>query len=228
MLKQTTLYLILFAIIPLNVNGQEDGTGQPSSIEVWQAIAQTPEIVDYFAGLFNVLGVQIEETGESITVRHDGDKISLSEGLAEDADFVVSLKLENIANLVSHSADGEFTEVESFRILRVLFTPMTIATLKNPILNVNWRRKLARIEDLTHVYLLDPAGGEPTTHTLIYAAKQWIVVPGLYGNPKRIFRLSPDQAIAYQRKVFEAMKTGKWLKFSRWYKAWRKGVSEKI
>ena len=36
-----------------------------SALQVWQAIPQTKEIVDYFRGIFDVIGVTIEETGRT-------------------------------------------------------------------------------------------------------------------------------------------------------------------
>jgi hypothetical protein len=84
------------------------------------------------------------------------------------------------------------------------------------------------VEDLTHVYLLNPSGGEASKHTLIYIKGQWLVLEGLYGNPRRTYRMTPDDSIEYQRKIFSAMQKNSfftWWKFSSWYKKWRKTVS---
>ena len=70
--------------------------------------------------------------------------------------------------MIKHAKDGEISDNESWRILNVLFTPMTRVTLETPVLAVNWRRKLAGVEDLTHVYLLNPSGEEVSVHTLVY------------------------------------------------------------
>ena len=44
-----------------------------SSLKSWENILQTPELVAYFEGIFNHLGVVIEETGEKFTIHHTGD-----------------------------------------------------------------------------------------------------------------------------------------------------------
>ena len=130
-----------------------------SSLKTWESILQTPELVNYFNGIFNHLGVVIDETGESFTIHHTGDAFVFEEGIVkEKVDFVVPLQIVNIENMVRHAQDGKISENESWRILDVLFTPMTRVTLETPVLSVNWRRKLAGVEDLTHVYLLNPSG----------------------------------------------------------------------
>ena len=200
-----------------------------SSMNALENILQTPEVVEYFNGMFNKLGIAIDETDEKFTINHDGEKLSFSEGLSEeDVDFVALLKKENISNMVSHAKDGVISGKESWRILAVLFTPMTKETLKSPTLSVNWRRKLAGVEDLTHVYLISPNGEEASKHTLIYVKGQWLVMDGLHGNPRRTYRMNPEQALLYQKNIFNAMKKDSffgWMKFSSWYKKWRKTCS---
>ena len=90
-------------------------------------------------------------------------------------------------------------------------------------------RKLAGVEDLIHVHLKSPSTEEPdVSHTLVYVARQWLVIPGLHGKPRRVYRLNQAEALGYQRKVFAAMKANEWQEwvgFSGWYKEWRNGVS---
>ena len=199
-----------------------------SYMERWENIVQTPEIIEYFDGVFEVLGISIMETGEKFTVYHDGDGISLKTGIDPDSDFIVPLQVKNIQNMIAHSKDGRITPEESWRILSVLFTPMTEVTLKTPVLSVNWRRKLAGVEDLTHVYLMSPDGKEANKHTLIYVKGQWLVLEGLHGKPRRTYRMNQNDSILYQRKIFLAIQKDSffgWMKFSLWYKKWRKTVS---
>ena len=199
---------------------------EKSSMDAWKGILQTPEIISYFEDVFESLGVSIEETGETFTIHHKGDKLIFEEGIVEDkVDFIVPLKLENIENMILHSKDGTIDSSESWRILDVLFTPLTRVTLEAPVLSVNWRRKLAGVEDLTHVYLLNPNGEEASKHTLVYVKGQWLVLKGIYGKPRRTYRMTPEESIEYQRAVFKALKKNSlwgWMKFSMWYKKWRK------
>ena len=205
---------------------------ETSSLKTWENILQTPALINYFNGIFNHLGVVIDETGESFTIHHTGDAFIFEEGIIEEkVDFIVPLQVENIENMVRHSEDGKISENESWRILDVLFTPMTRVTLETPVLSVNWRRKLAGVEDLTHVYLLNPSGKEASSHTLIYVKGQWLVLKGLHGSPRRIYRMTPTQSIEYQRAIFSAMQKDTlwgWWKFAKFYKKWRKSCSVNI
>ena len=216
--------LFLLLLLSISINAQE-----VSSLQKWEKILQTPELLNYFNGVFENLGIKIKETGESFTIHHQGDSFYFEKGIIEEkVDFIVPLELQNIENMVRHAKDGQISADESWRILNVLFTPMTRVTLQTPVLAVNWRRKLAGVEDLTHVYLLNPSGEEASIHTLVYVKGQWLVLKGLHGDARRIYRMTPDQSLEYQRKVFSAMKKNSlwnWWKFSRWYKKWRKTCS---
>ena len=68
----------------------------------------------------------------------------------------------------------------------MLFTPLTRVTLQTPVLSINWRRKLVGVEDLTHVYLINPSGGETANHTLIYVKGQWLVLEGYMANRENL------------------------------------------
>ena len=148
--------------------------------------------------------------------------------LESNVDFIVPIKLQNIQNMINHSRDGKIDSSESWRILDVLFTPLTEVTLQTPVLAVNWRRKLAGVEDLTHVYLISPTNEEASKHTLIYVKGQWLVLKGLHGKPRRTYRMNPEQSLEYQKEIFSSMEKNSlwgWWKFSRFYKKWRKTCS---
>ena len=218
--KSTLLFLILFSTIRAQ---------DLSSLQYWENILQTPELVQYFHGIFNDLGVTVEETGESFTIHHTGTAFKFEQGIIKDkVDFIVPIKLQNIENMARHAKDGKISANESWRILDFLFTPLTKVTLQTPVLSVNWRRKLAGVEDLTHVYLINPSGGEASSHTLIYVKGQWLVLKGLHGSPRRTYRMTPEQSLGYQREIFSAMQKNTlwaWWKFARYYKKWRQSCS---
>ena len=215
-----TIILLLLSTIYSNFS---------SSFDAWKSILQTPELLSYFDDVFDHLGVTIEETGEKFTIHHADTEFIFEQGIVEGAvDFIVPLKLENIENMMKHAEDGKIDSSESWRILDVLFTPLTKVTLQNPVLSVNWRRRLAGVEDLTHVYLLNPDGEEASKHTLIYVKGQWLVLKGIHGNPRRTYRMTPEDSLEYQRVIFKALKQDTfwgWIKFSKWYKNWRKTTS---
>ena len=201
------------------------------AVDLWRAIVQTKGIVDLFVGLFDVIGITIKETGEELTARIGADQIHIDPGLPDNYDFLVPLKLENVHDMISFTADGKLDEFEVWRIIAVLFTPLTRETLGNPVMSRNLLRKLAGIEDLIHVQLLGPEAEHVANHTLIFVSNQWLVFEGLHGKPKRKFVMTGNDCIAYQKQVFKAIKADdliSWVKFARWYTKWRPSVSSQI
>ena len=94
------LWVILFVIG--SVFGQES-----TSLNTWKNIFQSPDLVNYFQGIFNSLGIIIEEDGESYTVYHRGNGFEFIDGIKNgDVDFIVPLKKQNIINMVKHAKDG--------------------------------------------------------------------------------------------------------------------------
>ncbi len=206
--------------------------GQTTTMEMWRELLDKRELAVYFSGIFDDMGFIIEETGEQFTVSHKGEHFTIKEGVKFDSvDYVVRLKLENIENMQKHGADNKIDEHESFRIMSVLFTPLTEASLTNPTLSKPWLRKMSGIENHIHINLLGPEKADTVSHTLIYLNKKWLVIPGTYGAAKRVFNLSPQEAIDYQRSVFVALKKDsmkEWKKFKKWYIKWREGVSYRV
>ena len=133
-------------------------------ISVWQGIAATPALVEYFKDTFDTIGVSVEGSEQSFTVTHTGSALELSEGIADDVNFRVTISQQQVRNMVKNAADNSISEQESWRILSVLFTPMTAVTLDNEVFTNNWRRKRLGVEDHTQ-YLPNPSG-ETTSHTL--------------------------------------------------------------
>lgn len=202
-----------------------------SAREKWEKISQTPEIVQFFLGLFDSVGVRIlDNSGEEFTCLHMGDHISFRQGIDPDnVDYIVDIKSHQVDRLVEHSKSGKLDEIEQYRVISTIFTPATAATLKIPIFSHWILRRIAGAEDVIHVHLTSPSAEEKdVAHTLIFARKQWIVVPGLHGNPGRTYKLSMGEAHTYQRHAFLAIKRKsikELLAFSRWYRQWRSGVS---
>ena len=195
------------------------------TVDIWRNVAQTTPIVQFFTGMFDVIGVTSEETGEELTIRTTGDRIEIEEGMPDTYDFLVPLKVENVTNMVSHAAKGTLDSFATWRVASVLFTPLTRETLKNPIMSNGALRVLGRVEDLK---LVGPDDEHVAEHTLVFAGKQWLVVEGAHGQPRRVFRLTGEQCVEYQKQVFKAMKANTvrgWWRFGRWYNTWRAGVS---
>jgi hypothetical protein len=131
---------------------------------------------------------------------------------------------------VARAADGKLDDADEFAIMAVMFTPLTQKLLEHPATKDNNLRQLSGVEDLIHVTLVDPAGNPGPSHTLTYENDHWTVTPGLNGTPKRVFKLSPQEAREYQVRAFSASKAndvGSWSAFSSWYRDWRETVSTK-
>jgi hypothetical protein len=211
--------------------GNAARNAKPSAMQIWSTIGQTPELVSYFEGVFAKAGITVEETGEAFTVMHHGDRIAFAPGLADDVEFVVPIHMENVTRLAAHARDGKFDAEESWRIVQALFTPLTRAALQSPLVTRNWLRALAGVETLIHVHLLHPSGGDSATHTLAFAGNQWLVLSGLHGTPQRTYRLTPAQALDFQRQLYQALKTNTpsgWWQFANWYRQWRVTKSSRL
>ena len=117
------------------------------------------EIAKLLWFLFEHLGIKIKEAGESFTIHHQVNTLTFEKGIHKNrVDFIVPLELQNIENMVIYAKDDTNIADESWLILSALFTLMTKVTLETPVLAINWKRRLAGLEDLTHVYLLSPLG----------------------------------------------------------------------
>jgi hypothetical protein len=208
-------------------------SSMPTSMQKWSAIVQTPELLDYFRDVFTKAGVTVEgadqaEGSEEFTVVNDGNVFTFHPGIDADAEFVVPLRQENVSNLLEFASDGKIDVHESWRIVQILFTPLTRAALQSPTVRRNWLRVLAGVEAVIHVHLVDPDGGDAVRHTLAYAGEQWLVISGLHGTAGRTYWLSPEQALNFQRQLYKALKNDTlagWWQFSNWYRQWRITVS---
>jgi hypothetical protein len=196
----------------------------------WQSLTQHPRVVQFFTGLLDHAGVRVTDTGEEFTCHHRGDRIEFEPALdPAKVDYTVDIVAAQVDRMAAHAASGELDEAQQYRIISTLFTPATAATLRSSVLANPFLRRLAGAEELIHVHLVPPTPGqEPVRHTLVYANRQWLVLPGLHGRPGRTYRMGLADALEYQRRVFHAVKANRlltWLKFCFWYRSWRKGVS---
>ena len=83
-------------------------------------------------------------------------------------------------------------------------------------------------EKFSQIWSTDMAIDLGTANTLVYVKGQWLVLKGVHGNARRIYKMTPEQSIEYQTKIFSAMKKNSlwnWWNFSSWIKNWRKTCS---
>ena len=214
-------YIFYFFIINL-IYAQNSTT--PKAIDLWKAILQTPYIIKYFNGVISKVGVEIKETKEQFTLYHNGSKIFFKADIDEDVLYNIEIKMENVTNMVKHASDGVFSSFESWRIINVLFTPMFQSTF---IITMNdpFRKKIAKLEKITHVYLYSHDGKTLIPkHTIINDHNGLLVKKGIIGHPNRVYKLTADQGLDFQKKMQRTLTINsvfEWIKFGKWYLKWR-------
>ncbi len=195
---------------------------------IWGSLLNDPAMVRYFNGVFETLGVIVMPEGEAFTVHQAETGFTITEDIATTCDYVVKIDAKNVSNLVSHAQDGTVSADESYEIIKVLFTPLTAQALQHPCLSKPLMRALSGIEKKMLVHLKDPNSTSVVSHSLQYEKRKWQVSEGVCSDAQRTFTLTPDQAILFQRKLFNAVKldTAKeWKAFRKWYLGWREDVS---
>ena len=210
---------------------QTTGYSQTTLKQTWEGLLNKKELADFFKGTFERLGVYIDSTNEAFTVVHAGDHFLLEEGVdSGKVDYIIQLKPENMRNMLRHGEDSKIDEAEAYKIMSVLFTPLTQSGLSNPRMNNKGLLKAIGIEDHLHVYLYSPDRSESTTHTIVFVNDQWLLIPGIVGKAQRTFVMMPKDAIEYQKELFAAQKNNtkaSWKAFAKWFKQWKNKVSTK-
>lgn len=200
--------------------------------DLWKPLLQDADIATYFSGMWESMGITIEETGEKITVLHHGDHFELKDGVESDkVDYDLTLVGKNITDMSMFGEDHKIDETESFRIMKTLFTPFVRASLQHPMMRKEFQMNLAGLEKHVHVYLNGPTKEYQATHTMMFVNDQWMVIEGIHGNAARVFELTVDDAIEYQREAFMAQKADtrkSWKRYKKFYLKWRKEVSYEV
>ena len=214
-----------------------------SSLQKFKLIQQPLAAQDFFSVLFERVGIRISDTEEEFSCYHRGTHIDFEQLLDEsNVDYVLELTTKQVDGLVELVSVGNIDEARRFSILKTLFVPAIEASM-NPfpclkgvttstsLISNTLLRRLLRMENLIHVYIVSPVRGEPEVgNTLVFENKEWQVSPGLHGTPGRTFRLTIDDALAFHSQAYRALKTNTkigWLKFGSWYLRWRRVVSER-
>lgn len=197
-----------------------------------QQLAQLKEnksAVEWFKGLFSQVHLEITDTGEKFTILHHGDRVEILPGFqAKKPNFVIPLESENINRLTTAFSKNDIGAQEEYRIVKFMLKPCLRAALEMPILNNPALLKIVKVDTHWQEALLDPQGNMDEQVTIIHVNKQWLVIPGFYGIPKRRLVLTSSQLLDFQRRVLAADASGKiseWTKLARWYVKWREEIS---
>jgi hypothetical protein len=194
-----------------------------------QGLTQNKAAVEWFKGLFKRAHLELTDTGEKFTIVHRGDSVEVQEGFqGQDPNLIVPLESENIRRLATAFAEGSLDAQVQYRIVKFMLKPCLKAALVMPILNNKALLDIVKVDTHWQEALLDPQGNEDEQVTVLYVNKQWLVIPGYHGKPQRRLRLTPEQLLDFQRRVFEADESGKlaaWLSLAKWYVKWRDEIT---
>lgn len=197
--------------------------------ETLQALCQKPAAVEWFKGLFHTGHLEVTDTGEKFTVKHDGGTLRVTTGFEGDRpNFVIPLESTNIRNLSSFFEDERIDTKEQYRIVKFMLKPCLRAALDMPILKNKAFRKVVNVDTHWQEALLDLEGREDEQLTVVCVNDQWLILSGYHGRPQRRLVLTPAQVLEYQRKVFDANEKNSlpvWLSLANWYLEWRDTVS---
>jgi len=200
-----------------------------NNLELLQGLIKKSSAVAWFKGLFQVAHMEIVDTGEKFTITHDGEHASIAVGFSKaKPNFVIPLHSENIERLSAAFANNEVGAFEEYRIVKFMLRPCLEAALRMPILKNRAFQQIAKVDTHWQEAVLDPEGHEDEQVTVIFANKQWLVIPGYHGVPQRRVVLKPKQLLEFQRRVLEADEKGanaNWMDMARWYVKWRDEIT---
>jgi hypothetical protein len=230
--------IVVFKNQPIEL--REDGTwsylrSEGSTIEKLRKAKQTGEIVTFFSGLFDKLGLEVLDTSEKISCILRSGKIDFEQGVDEGSvDLLLPLYGYQVDRLIENAASGFKDHLSRFRIVKEFFNclPRHSGKLLNSGVATNTTfRKLINSKDLLHLHLTSPDTSEEpdATYTLFFVNGGWNTAMGLSGRPDRTFRVSADDAFDLLRHGFAAEKAGltDLPQLAAWYHKWREKVEVK-
>lgn len=206
-----------------------------SALERWQAVAQTPDLLGFFSGLFDRIGVRVVDTGEEFVCTQTVDRIELTPGMADDVDFVVEITTEQVDRLGGEAATGRLSDLEKYRVLRTMLgTPLeyTASLMNNRVLSNPTVRRLLRVVDTAHIHFRSPSTDEPDEeYTLEFRDGAWKIEQGLHGTAERTIELDVDSTLEFHRQTLAFKKDPgaiHSLRYVAWYVPWRRRVSSRV
>lgn len=150
-----------------------------------------------------------------ITISIDHGEITLHKGwdLGRPPTLVVPLMRQNILNLEAGLADGELTYDEQYRGTWLLSVPGARRMYSIPLLREPGDKSWIGMDDFVHI-VIPPK--QPVMYqgrelrielTVVNVDGQWLVIPGLHGDPDARFELTiEDAARWYKWAVYEMAK----------------------
>jgi len=218
------------------------------NLQLLQQLAQKPSVKAWFLEAFTQVHLRVTDTGEEFTILNRGSHAEVLSGFHASArktkgllaglgfdpsgwyarQFTVPLQSQNIRNLVAVFSDDVVDIEEEYRIVSFLVEPLLKAALSMPLLQNATLLKFLKIDPFWQQALLDPQGNETQQLTAIFTHKQWLMIPGYHGRPKHRYLLTPEQIMAFQRRVHQAEQQdslSEWLAAVRWFWNWRNSIT---
>jgi len=194
-----------------------------------ERVVADPVAREWFAGLFRRAHVAVGDTGERFTVLHHGERAEVLDGFeGDEPNFVLAVTSEMLEALQAIFADGTVDAAEELRIVRRMLRPCLEAALAMPVLNNDALRAILRLDAHWQESLVGPDGEEYEPLTAIHTGDGWTVEEGFVGTPQRRLRITPRQALEFQRRLFRADEEGSlasWIDLARWYTAFRRDAT---
>ena len=201
-------------------------------MDQWQSLAQTPELLAFFEGLFDRMGVRVADTGEEFTCTQQVGRIEMQPGLKPDVDFVVEITTEQVERLAAEAETGRLSDVEKYRVLRTMLgTPLEFSAslMNNRLLSSPMMRKVLRVVDIAHIFFKSPSSEEPDeTFTLALRDGRWELETGLQGTPQRTIQLDIEATLDFHRRTLAFRRNSNpvaALRYVAWYVPWRRRVT---
>ena len=197
-------------------------------------------------GLFGTLGLLVNDAGgvgTPFTLRFTAAASILAAGWADDCEGILTLD-EADADFVTMadlarawvrpaSPQGAGAAKELRRLFtKKFFSQLAALTLDHPVSSHPWLIRFSRTDTIFHSALVTDDGRVEVSHTAVYAGGRWNVRPGLVGDVRRIFLLSPDASRDYMMRLRAAQSAVglfawfAWLRFLAWYRPWCSRVSK--
>ncbi len=202
------------------------------NLTLLQDLVQEPSARAFFSGLFSRVHLELTDTSERFTIRQDGDELSVVEGFeSSDANFVVPLASEHLARLGAIFSDRQVTGDETYLIVRFMLRPCLQAALEMPILQHDRLLSIVRVDTIWHQALVNSEGNEDVQLTVEKTDGRWAVTEGYHGSPRRKLRLTAEQMLDFQRRLFKADSENSlsaWLALARWYVTWRDKLTVRV
>ena len=203
-----------------------------TAMDQWQSLAQTPELLGFFEGLFDRMGVRVADTGEEFSCTQRVGRIEMEPGLKSDVDFVVEITTEQVERLAAEAETGRLSDVEKYRVLRAMLgTPLEFSAslMNNRLLSSPVMRKVLRVVDIAHIFFISPSSEEPDeTFTLALRDGRWELETGLQGTPQRTIRLDIESTLDFHRRTLAFRRKSNpvaALRYVAWYVPWRRRVT---